>query len=148
MARLSYRSPNWTKTKGRLDPELDTCTHVYVRVDAVQRPLTRPYEGPYRVIRRGPKVFNVMRGTKIETVTVDRVKVAKIQTLDDVENKIESADIGRLTQLRPCTPVVVQHVRFELPTPPQRAARVTDKAVQPTTTRSGRVVKPPARYGT
>ncbi|CAK9833209.1 Gag-Pol polyprotein [Anthophora retusa] len=33
---------------------LFNCTHVFVRVDAVKRPLEQPYAGPYRIIKHTP----------------------------------------------------------------------------------------------
>ena len=38
-------------------PELSTCTHVFVRVDAVKKPLQPSYNGPYRVIKQTVKSF-------------------------------------------------------------------------------------------
>lgn len=38
---------------------LDTCKHVFVRVDKVKKSLQAPYEGPYEVVRRCRKFFTV-----------------------------------------------------------------------------------------
>lgn len=55
---------------------LGTSTHVYVRVDKVKKPLQRPYEGPYEVIERFDKYFDVkIKGGK-ERITIDRLKPA------------------------------------------------------------------------
>lgn len=56
---------------------LYTCTHVFVRVDAVRRPLERPYEGPYEVLeRKSDRVFLInIRGSPT-TVSTERLKPA------------------------------------------------------------------------
>ena len=53
---------------------LSSCRAVFVRVDAVKRPLTPPYVGPYEVLRRGEKTFVLLKSGKPWTVTVDRLK--------------------------------------------------------------------------
>ena len=46
---------------------------VYVRKGA-KGPLAPPYSGPYKVLRKGPKVFNIEVGGVEQIVTVDRLK--------------------------------------------------------------------------
>ena len=43
--------------KTSVPASLATCLGVFVRVDAVKRPLTPPYVGPYRVLQRSDKTF-------------------------------------------------------------------------------------------
>lgn len=56
--------------------ELANCTHVFVRIDAVRRPLQTPYEGPFKVIRRNQKNFQLQWADRKVTVSIDRVKPA------------------------------------------------------------------------
>ena len=65
----------------RVPAALSVCTHIFLRIDAVRRPLTPPYEGPFRVLDRGPKTFVIDKAGKSVTVTIDRLKPA--MTLDD-----------------------------------------------------------------
>ena len=53
-----------------------SASHVYVRVDAVKPPLSRPYTGPYKVLEAGPKTFRLDRTGVSWTVSVDRLKRA------------------------------------------------------------------------
>ena len=53
---------------------LSSCRAVFVRVDAVKRPLTRPYVGPYDVLEKSAKTFILSRSGKPWTVSVDRLK--------------------------------------------------------------------------
>ena len=57
---------------------LMSATHVFLRVDAVRRPLVPPYEGPFPVISRSDKTFVTLRRDSPVTVTVDRLKPAFI----------------------------------------------------------------------
>ena len=56
--------------------DLQSCTHVFLRIDAVRRPLSPPYDGPFLVVSRGPKTFVIEKSGKPCTVTVDRLKPA------------------------------------------------------------------------
>ena len=52
--RSSFEKLRPTPTRQRnsrkvfLSPELSRCTHVFIRTDAVKRPLQNPYEGPFK----------------------------------------------------------------------------------------------------
>ena len=55
---------------------LATATSVFLLKGAHRSPLEKPYEGPFRVIRRSHKTFDILRNEKTETVSVDRLKPA------------------------------------------------------------------------
>ena len=65
-----------TASRTAVPSSLDSTSHVYVRIDAVKRPLTRPYEGPFRVVSRSDKTFVLSRAGRSVTVSVDRLKPA------------------------------------------------------------------------
>uniref|UniRef100_A0A182W698 Integrase zinc-binding domain-containing protein n=1 Tax=Anopheles minimus TaxID=112268 RepID=A0A182W698_9DIPT len=54
--------------------DLQTCTHVFVRNDTVRPALTPPYQGPYEVLRRSEKWFEVLVNGKPTNVSIDRLK--------------------------------------------------------------------------
>jgi cleavage and polyadenylation specificity factor subunit 1 len=64
-----------TTVEEAIPTELTGATHVYVRRGAVSSLMTPPYEGPYVVRRRRPKTFDIFVGGKLETVSVDRLKL-------------------------------------------------------------------------
>ena len=47
-----------------------------MRHGARRTPLTRPYDGPFRVLEKGEKFFRIKVGAKEQVVTVDRLKPA------------------------------------------------------------------------
>ena len=49
---------------------------VFVRRDGHRPPLTAAYDGPYRVLRRSPHVFELQLGTRVDSVSVHRLKPA------------------------------------------------------------------------
>ncbi|XP_064474916.1 uncharacterized protein LOC135388953 [Ornithodoros turicata] len=67
-------------TKVYVHPDLSTCTHVFVRVDAVRKPLQPPYNGRYLVIARSPKHFTIRINAKAEEICIDRLKPAYTQS--------------------------------------------------------------------
>ncbi|OON15456.1 hypothetical protein X801_08741, partial [Opisthorchis viverrini] len=48
----------------QVNPGLSSCTHVFVRVDSVKRPLQYPYDGPFKVISRKDKYFTIEKNGK------------------------------------------------------------------------------------
>ena len=82
MRNLQPVLPRSSPRKTFVHQDLDTCTHVFVRVDAVRRPLTPPYQGPYRVLRRTRKTVTIDRHGRRDAVAIDRVKPAYTLTPD------------------------------------------------------------------
>ena len=54
--------------------DLKNSTHVFLRQDAIRRPLQPPYSGPFKVLSRADKTFKIeVRGRPV-TVSIDRLK--------------------------------------------------------------------------
>ena len=125
-----------------LPPDLHSATHVYVRHDGHKPPLTRPYEGPFRVVRRLDKHFTLDINGKLKEVTVDRLKPAKLTRDHDTMISYSPEDSSLppssftahspslLSRDRACSP--------ELTAPDEALAH------PPTTTKTGRVIRRPA----
>lgn len=56
--------------------QLNTVSHVFVRVDAQHVPLQPRYEGPYAVLERRDKNFKLQLGNRTSWISVDRLKPA------------------------------------------------------------------------
>ncbi len=61
-----------------LPTALGSCTHVFIRRDSVKKPLQSPYDGPFRVVCRTPKYYQLEMYGRHDTVSVDRLKPAHV----------------------------------------------------------------------
>jgi len=59
--------------------DLETCTHVYQRIDALRPKLTYTYEGPFKVLKRTSKTFDLQINGTTKTISIDRLKPAYIE---------------------------------------------------------------------
>eukprot|EP00795_Rhopilema_esculentum_P017777 gene17777-biopygen6616 len=80
MQTIKPISPRLQVRKSHISSDLHTCTHVYVRIDAVRQPLQPPYTGPYKVLARHDKHFALEIRGKRENISLDRLKVAYLDT--------------------------------------------------------------------
>ena len=72
-----YRLPQQRVRPRTFVPDsLQSCTHVWLRLDRVRAPLEAPYQGPYEVIRRSSDTFTLLVRSKPEVVSIDRLKPA------------------------------------------------------------------------
>ena len=77
MSRLCLCPPREThQTNVFQYKEIETCTHVFLRLIAIAPPLTALYDGPYKVVAR---VMKILIKGKVETVSLDRVKPAHLE---------------------------------------------------------------------
>ncbi|CAE1307629.1 unnamed protein product [Acanthosepion pharaonis] len=58
---------------------LRDCKFVFVRNDAVRRPLTPAYQGPFQVLRRTDKHLTIKRANSTDTIAIDRTKPAFLE---------------------------------------------------------------------
>ena len=106
--------------------DLSTCTHVFIRHDAIRKSLQPPYDVPFKVIKRATKFYTILVNGHQQTISLDRLKLAHI---DNPPSNILSA---------PVLPAVTPTPKSTL-LPRQQPARQT---------RSGRRVHFPDRYVT
>jgi len=77
-----------SKKKAFAHKTLYACTHVYVRIDAVKRPLEPSYKGPFEVIERlTDPIFKINYKNRPTNISTERFKPA----FYEVENTEESA---------------------------------------------------------
>jgi hypothetical protein len=125
---------NHAKEKIFIDPDLKTCSHVFIRNDTVRPSLTPPYDGPYQIIKRNEKNFILKVNNKIVNVSIDRLKAAHIT--DEPVGLTESATSNSSDDQQTTKPT-------DVPSAPKIKKKVTFNPK--VFTRSGREIQPP-RY--
>ena len=84
---LVATSPRSSEAGIFIPQELESCTHVYIRVDRARVGLQPPYEGPFPVISRDGKKMVVQMQNCQETIPYDRVRPAFRITTDPEEEQ-------------------------------------------------------------
>lgn len=69
-------SENRSTKKVFVSPAFGDCTHVFVRRDAVKKPLQPAYDGPYHVIDKQGKYFTIDYNGNTKNISIDRLKPA------------------------------------------------------------------------
>lgn len=125
--------------------ELAQCTHVFLRDDAVRKPLKTPFDGPYRVIKRDDKTFDIDIKGKINKVSIDRIKAAFLPSDQINEPNLSSPTKGivRTNAEKPANEPTNEKI------PPTNTSPIGNtQSQQIIKTRSGRTVRFPKRYVT
>jgi hypothetical protein len=122
-----------------LPKDLQQAKYVFVRVDAVRKPLQPPYDGPYKVLARNPKYFSLQIKSKRSNVSIDRLKPAYLETT----TKNLPGDKSVSCQGSTSSGSTDQGTNAKR----TRANNSPDYAQRNRTTRSGRHVKFPTRFG-
>ncbi|GBO28086.1 hypothetical protein AVEN_171906-1 [Araneus ventricosus] len=110
--------------------DLSVCSHVFLRVDAVQPSLSQPY----KVLSRTNKNFIILKDNKKVTVTIDRLKPDHL-LLDNVNSSESNLDSPGVDTPSP-TPSAKEPEKSAMPLPEK----------SPILTRTGRRVHFPAKY--
>ncbi|KAL4701972.1 hypothetical protein ACJJTC_017818 [Scirpophaga incertulas] len=84
-----------------IHPDLRECEFVFVRND-VHKPLKPTYDGPYRVLKRGTKVYEIQFPNRIVNISIDRLKPAYTiqESASETVNIAKSSDSESRTVTR------------------------------------------------
>ena len=134
--------------------DLQSCTFVFVRHDAHRTPLRCTYDGPFRVLERAAKYFTLDLNGRRDTVSVDRLKPAFLDS-DFGFHEERGSSTDRLQQ-PPVPPPPDRLQQPPVPPPPDRLQQppippspVQDKPHTPLRmvrrSRRGRVIRLPAK---
>lgn len=143
---LSGGNSHSSNEKEYIPKDLADCTHVWVRVDRVRRPLESPYTGPLRVVTRSNKFFVVeLPSGKTDTVSINRLKPARLRiaaassSSADREPAADLRSSGVPTATQATQPAGYDSLRSSRRDPTARA----DSSSRVTSTRRVRFASPP-----
>lgn len=111
--RMQSLKPSPTTNNSAQVPFVEKNLHstpaVFVRNDAVRKPLQPPYEGPFPVIERNEKFFKINIRGKDVNVSIDRLKAAFVAEDNQAASKQETQNKEYHTRSG-------RRVRFRFPT--------------------------------
>lgn len=120
--------------------ELDNCTHVFLRTDALRAALQTPYEGPYKVIKRCDNLFTILIKDKERVVSVSRLKPC-FSDVEDLDINIKKTFQYNKNQLVKRIPIIASRNNRKVQFNESDQIKII-----PTVTRYGRTTKIPNRY--
>ena len=71
-----------------VSPTFKSCSHVFIHHDAVRKPLQKPYDGSYKVLKHTDKHFTIDINGRNEVVSTDRLKPAFHEDLSTQQSLI------------------------------------------------------------
>lgn len=139
------QTANHDSSKCFIFKNLNKATHVFVRNDKVRPALQQPYDGPYPVISKQEKYFNIQINDRNVNVSIDRLKPAYSEIIQDAEQP--TAAVHKL--LNQPTTATQSSSAAQSSTTLQSSAPVQSVKPQPSsTTRTGRKIRLPVRFTT
>ncbi|KAK2578744.1 hypothetical protein KPH14_012270 [Odynerus spinipes] len=83
------------KAKIFVQSDLQSCTHVFLRLDEVRPPLRPPYSGPHEIIKRlDDRRFVININGESKTISIERLKPAFLPKEDTADERlIQQEDI-------------------------------------------------------
>ena len=119
MGVLRSTPPRQPSTRrSHIDNSLSSASHVFVRHDAVRKPLQQPYDGPYRVLDRSSKFYTLdLKGRK-DTVSIDRLKPAY---MDCPQSTLETSTSNNPPV--PSTPTIATPIPTQTSSAPLKTTR-------------------------
>lgn len=86
VGRLAPAPNSWHRQQSPAVPSaLGSSEFVFVRRDGHKTPLQTPYNGPFKVLERGPKAFKIDYGGRTELISLDRLKPAHVDPMEPVQ---------------------------------------------------------------
>ena len=84
---ITPTAPRPASSISNIPKDLATATHVFIRHDAVRKPLQPPYHRPYPIIKQADKHYTIKLNDRTDTVSIDRLKPAHLDsTVSEVPN--------------------------------------------------------------
>ena len=78
-SKFKYRESRFPSTRcSFVDPNLNTCRHVFIGNDATHSSLQPTYNGPFLVLHKNSKYFILLCNAKEYTVSIDRLKAGNL----------------------------------------------------------------------
>lgn len=96
------------KNKIFIFKDLASCKYVFLRDDRVRGSLQPPYSGPYKVLARGDKTFDILYKNKKVTVSIDRIKPAYILSEPSPSSIVMPSAFSKSSSSPLHTPIPVQ----------------------------------------
>jgi hypothetical protein len=93
MQQLRPSQPRLPSRKTYVSSELSDCTHVFIRQDAIRKPLDQPYDGAYPVLNSKDTYFITGINGRRDTVSLDRLKPAYL------DQPVQSPTLSTKTKL-------------------------------------------------
>ena len=123
------RTPS--QTHAATSDRLSQSNYVFVRHDAVRKPLQPPYDGPFKVLERCAKYFTLDINGRHDTVSIDRLKPAHLDSTCNPTDAVPDSAVPPPSISTPPSPIPVAEPWSSMPSTTR-------------TTRSGRRVHWPA----
>lgn len=97
---------NHNKSKTFCYKDLHTCTHIFLRQDAVKQGLDLPYSGPHKVISRlTDKIFKIDLNGKEINLKIERLKPPHLLTAENTgDNQVTTVPMQQPQSLNGSTP--------------------------------------------
>lgn len=131
MSRLSpQKAEHHDAHKPFVHPEMKTCEYVFVKKDAVKKPLTPPYEGPFKVLEKHEKFYKVQLSNRTSIISINRLKPAFIINEQEVNDRNTFIKTNQRHITEGCNASNADN----------------DNNMTPKITRSGRIVRPVVRF--